>query len=89
MNKNYIKIVLLGDGRVGKTSILKRYISNQFNEGEEMTVNSIYFEKELEYDGKKFVFCLWVIFSNNRIQPVKKNSMLWPPYITVMQKEPF
>jgi Ras-related protein Rab-21 len=75
MNKNYIKIVLLGDGRVGKTSILKRYISNQFNEGEEMTINSIYFEKELEFDGKKFVFCLWVNISNNRIQQARRNSM--------------
>jgi small GTP-binding protein len=76
MNKNYIKIVLLGDGRVGKTSILKRYMSNQFNEGEEMTINSIYFEKELEYDGKKYVFCLWVSLINNRIQPGRRNLML-------------
>jgi Ras-related protein Rab-21 len=62
MNKNYIKIVLLGDGRVGKTSILKRYIENNFNEREEMTINSLYFEKEMEVNGEKFVFCIWVLF---------------------------
>lgn len=60
MNKNYIKIVLLGDGRVGKTSILKRYIENNFNDREEMTVNSLYFEKEMEVNGQKFIFCIWV-----------------------------
>ena len=59
MNKNYIKIVLLGDGRVGKTSILNRYINNTFNEKEEMTVNVSYFQKNLEFNGVKYTFCLW------------------------------
>jgi hypothetical protein len=67
-------------GRVGKTSILNRYINNKFNDKEDMTINSCYFEKELEYKGEKFIFCLWVIFfyfiSSNRIQLDKKNSML-------------
>ena len=75
MNKNYIKIVLLGDGRVGKTSILKRYVNNQFTDGEEMTVNSIYFEKKLELNGSKYIFCFWVTFINNRIQQDKRSSM--------------
>lgn len=35
-------------------------MSNKFNENEEMTINSIYFEKELEYNNEKYVFCLWV-----------------------------
>lgn len=59
MNKNYIKIVLLGDGRVGKTSILNRYINNTFNENQEMTVNCSYYQKDLEFDGIKYTFCLW------------------------------
>ena len=59
MSKNYIKIVLLGDGRVGKTSILNRYINNTFNDKEEMTVNCSYFQKDLEFDGVKYTFCLW------------------------------
>jgi len=59
MNKNYIKIVLLGDGRVGKTSILNRYINNTFNENQEMTVNCSYYQKDLEFDGVKYTFCLW------------------------------
>jgi hypothetical protein len=35
-------------------------MSNKFNDKEEMTINSIYFEKELEYNNEKYVFCLWV-----------------------------
>jgi len=70
MNKNIVKIVLLGDGknnllflklgRVGKTSILNRFINNSFNEKEDMTINSCYFEKEIEYKGEKISVCLWV-----------------------------
>jgi len=65
MNKNFIKIVLLGDGiflilgRVGKTSILNRYINNTFNDSQEMTVNVSYFQKDLDFDGVKYTFCLW------------------------------
>lgn len=59
MNKNYIKIVLLGDGRVGKTSILNRYINNTFDDKQEMTVNCSYYQKDLEFDGVKYTFCLW------------------------------
>lgn len=50
-------------GRVGKSSILNRYINNKFNDKEEMTINSCYFEKELEYNGERFTFCLWVVIN--------------------------
>ncbi len=46
-------------GRVGKTSILSKYIHNKFNDKEDMTVNSCYFEKELTYNGENFTFCIW------------------------------
>lgn len=59
MNKTYIKIVLLGDGRVGKTSILNRYINNIFNDKQEMTINCSYYQKEIEFNGIKYTFCLW------------------------------
>lgn len=67
MNKNYVKIVLLGDGklnyyikgRVGKTSILNRYINNNFNDKEEVTVNVSYYQKDIEFNGINYTFCLW------------------------------
>ena len=34
-----LKIVILGEGRVGKTSILSKYFSKKFNEGEVSTIN--------------------------------------------------
>ena len=36
LNNQPLKLILIGDGRVGKTSIINKYINNVFNEGEEM-----------------------------------------------------
>ena len=67
MNKHYIKVVLLGDGnflanigRVGKTSLLNKYITDKFNDKEDMTINSCYLEKELDINGGKYTSCIWV-----------------------------
>lgn len=46
-------------GRVGKTSILHRYINNTFDENQESTVNCSYYQKDLEFHGVKYTFCLW------------------------------
>lgn len=59
MSKNYVKLVLLGDGRVGKTSILNKYINDTFNDKQEMTVNCSFYEKNIEFNGVKYTFCLW------------------------------
>ena len=47
MNNSILKLILIGDGRVGKTSIINKYINNSFNENENMTTNVSYSEKVL------------------------------------------
>jgi small GTP-binding protein len=56
---NSLKIVILGEGRVGKTSILARYFKNKFNEGEQTTINPSLYEKEVEHEGKKYKLNFW------------------------------
>ena len=53
------KFVILGEGRVGKTSILCKYFTNKFNEGEKSTVNPSYYEKKLDYNGKNYKLTFW------------------------------
>jgi Ras-related protein Rab-21 len=54
-----IKIVILGEGRVGKTSILCKYFKHKFDEGQKSTVNPSLFEKEVTYKGKKVQIKFW------------------------------
>ena len=54
-----LKIVILGEGRVGKTSILSKYFSKKFNEGEKSTVNPNFYEKTVKYKGKDVQFKFW------------------------------
>ena len=56
MNNSILKLILIGDGRVGKTSIINKYINNSFNENENMTTNVSYSEKVLVYQDKKYKF---------------------------------
>ena len=59
MLKTPLKLILIGDGRVGKTSIINKYINNKFNEGEEITVSSSYIEKIQIFNSKKYKFSIW------------------------------
>jgi small GTP-binding protein len=56
---NVIKVVILGEGRVGKTSILSKYFTKKFNEGEKSTVNPNFYEKTVNQGGKNYQFKFW------------------------------
>jgi len=42
-----LKVVLLGEGRVGKTSILLRYVRDEFQEKQQSTLQASYLDKKL------------------------------------------
>mmetsp|Transcript_28536 Transcript_28536/g.60222 ORF Transcript_28536/g.60222 Transcript_28536/m.60222 type:complete len:238 (+) Transcript_28536:34-747(+) len=44
---NHYKVVLLGEGRVGKTSILLRYVENTYMDGRPSTLQASYLEKHV------------------------------------------
>ena len=56
---NVLKLVILGEGRVGKTSILLQYFKKQFNEGEASTINPAFYEKTVNSGGKKIQLKFW------------------------------
>jgi len=45
-----IKIVLLGNVAVGKSSLMSRFVNNQFDENKESTVGASFMAKISEYD---------------------------------------
>ena len=56
---NTYKFVILGEGRVGKTSILSQYFNKNFNEGEQSTVNPAFYNKKQIYEGKEYQLNFW------------------------------
>jgi len=54
-----LKVVILGEGRVGKTSLTTKYCLGQFDENEESTINASYLQKEVEVDGQKRTMTIW------------------------------
>ncbi|EGR27119.1 hypothetical protein IMG5_201440 [Ichthyophthirius multifiliis] len=45
--KNLQKVVLVGEGRVGKTSIALRYCKNEYTDQQDTTINASYLEKQI------------------------------------------
>merc|ERR1712232_312014 len=54
-----IKIVILGEGRVGKTSLLNRFVNCEFNEYEASSVSAAYLERSLTINGQQVRLSLW------------------------------
>ena len=69
MNKIDIKIVLVGDANVGKTSIVNRYSYNRFNYLSESTIGASYNSKTLIYN-----YCpkTYKIIDNNNLNSSHK-----------------
>ncbi|GAB6028642.1 Ras-protein Rab-21 [Chamberlinius hualienensis] len=53
------KVVLLGEGCVGKTSLVLRYIENKFNDRHVSTVQASYLSKKLNIGGKRVTLSIW------------------------------
>ncbi|TDH70951.1 hypothetical protein CCR75_005284 [Bremia lactucae] len=53
------KVVLLGEGRVGKTSILLRYIKGEYNDQQVSTLQASYLDKRLLVDNRRIALSLW------------------------------
>eukprot|EP01107_Rhizomastix_libera_P012891 TRINITY_DN3375_c0_g1_i4.p1 TRINITY_DN3375_c0_g1~~TRINITY_DN3375_c0_g1_i4.p1 ORF type:complete len:215 (-),score=43.37 TRINITY_DN3375_c0_g1_i4:24-626(-) len=58
MEKQF-KVVLLGEGCVGKTSLVLRYVNNQFNEKHLSTVQASFLQKKLNIEGTRVVLAIW------------------------------
>eukprot|EP00755_Sulcionema_specki_P008141 Sspe_Gene.5812::Locus_1934_Transcript_1_1_Confidence_1.000_Length_854::g.5812::m.5812/K07890/RAB21; Ras-related protein Rab-21 len=54
------KIVLLGEGRVGKTSLVRRYTLDEFSENQKSTVQAnMYTTKKLQIDDRSVSIAVW------------------------------
>ena len=57
--ENVLKIIILGEGRVGKKEILSKYFLKKFDEDHKSTIIPSFFEMTKEYQGKKVILKFW------------------------------
>ncbi|MFX1302221.1 MAG: Rab family GTPase [Promethearchaeota archaeon] len=75
--KNYIfKILLTGNGGVGKTSFLRRYVDGFFDESTIMTVGVDFFIKELDFDNAHCLLQLWDLGGQERFRYLLENFVM-------------
>eukprot|EP01006_Ploeotia_vitrea_P041349 TRINITY_DN66504_c4_g17_i1.p1 TRINITY_DN66504_c4_g17~~TRINITY_DN66504_c4_g17_i1.p1 ORF type:complete len:208 (-),score=108.16 TRINITY_DN66504_c4_g17_i1:100-723(-) len=53
------KIVLLGEGRVGKTSLCLRYVDDKFDSKQESTIQATYLDKRLNIGKQSVKLMIW------------------------------
>ena len=53
------KLCIFGDGGVGKTTLVNRYLNKVFDQSIKMTIGADFYVKDLEIDGKKLVNRIW------------------------------
>lgn len=54
-----VKLVLLGEAAVGKSSLVLRFVSNDFQENKEPTIGAAYLTQRCTIDGRTIKFDIW------------------------------
>ncbi|CDW81153.1 ras-related protein rab-7a [Stylonychia lemnae] len=67
-NKQYFKLLLLGDSGVGKTAIIQKYINYQFNSQFKSTVGVDFLHKAVNIDDREVVMQIWDTAGQERYQ---------------------
>jgi len=71
-----IKCITAGDGGVGKTTLLYRYVEGRFLADTRMTLGVEFFIKEVDVGGKKLNFQVWDFGGQEHFRPLLKNYAL-------------
>ncbi|ODQ68653.1 hypothetical protein NADFUDRAFT_45145 [Nadsonia fulvescens var. elongata DSM 6958] len=66
--KAMLKIVILGDSGVGKTSLIRQYVDNKFSTQYKATIGADFFNRELQVDDHTVKMQLWDTAGQERFQ---------------------
>ena len=77
MTKKFIlKILTAGEGGVGKTTLLHRYVEGKFSADTKMTIGVEFFLKEVVIDGKQCTLQLWDFGGQERFRFLLESYVL-------------
>ena len=67
-----IKVILLGESSVGKTSLIRAALGKKFNPSEVTTYTANFSIKKFNYNGKEFTFHLWDTIGQEKYRALTK-----------------
>jgi len=71
--KKTLKLIVSGDGGVGKTSFLNRLIHDSFDDNSELTKGVDFFSKTLTVNGHEYNFVMWDFAGQNQFKQILHN----------------
>ncbi|KAK6641714.1 hypothetical protein RUM44_013429 [Polyplax serrata] len=66
-----LKVVIIGDGAVGKSCLMRRYVNNKFEDNSLHTIGVEFTNKEIEVDGKTFTLQIWDTAGQERFKSLR------------------
>lgn len=72
-NELTFKIIIVGSSSVGKSSLLMRYIHNEFKPQHYPTIGLEFFSKRIEVDGVKIKLQVWDTAGQETFQSIVRN----------------
>ena len=66
-----LKVVLLGDGGVGKSSLMTRFVSNKFNDQSFHTIGVEFLNRDVTVDGETFTLQIWDTAGQERFKSLR------------------
>lgn len=66
--KVLLKVIILGDSGVGKTSLMNQYVSRRFTQQYKATIGADFLTKEIEIDDKLVTMQIWDTAGQERFQ---------------------
>jgi small GTP-binding protein len=72
MKQTQVKVVLLGDSGVGKSSLLHRYVTGTFQEDKPPTLGASFMSKSVSFPDCEFKFNIWDTAGQERYKALAK-----------------
>ncbi|XP_074650015.1 ras-related protein Rab-9B-like [Tubulanus polymorphus] len=69
--KKLLKVVLLGDGGVGKSSLMNRFVSNKFDSQSFHTIGVEFLNKDVAVDGDSYTLQIWDTAGQERFKSLR------------------
>ena len=68
-----LKIIMIGDYSVGKTTLLQRFTEGIYNEKTLSTIGIELFKKEISINNKKYIMKIWDTCGQEKFRSISKN----------------